>query len=83
MKNDTIKISKIVKNVSPSTDDSNYAVCWVKDEIKGVEIDGVLYPNISNSIFFLDNKVQWKLYVKHIPCTSFYLPFNRYRSLIS
>ena len=46
MKNDTINISKIVKNVSHSTDDSDYAVCWVKDEIKGVEIDGVLYPNI-------------------------------------
>lgn len=64
MKNDTINISKIVKNVSHSTDDSDYAVCWVKDEIKGVEIDGVLYPNISNSIFFLDNKLQWKLYTR-------------------
>ena len=49
MKNDTINISRIVKNVSHSSNDSGYAVCWIKDEIKGVDIDGVLYPNISIS----------------------------------
>ncbi|TDT47186.1 AraC-like DNA-binding protein [Maribacter spongiicola] len=64
MKNDTINISKIVKNVSHESNISDYTVCWIKDEIKGIEIDGVLYANISNSIFFLDKKVQWKLYVK-------------------
>lgn len=62
MKNDTINISQIVKNVYHSSKDSKYAVCWIKDEIKGIEVNNVLYKNISNSIFFLDNKVDWKLY---------------------
>ena len=73
MKNDTINISRIVKNVSHSSNDSDYAVCWIKDEIKGVDIDGVLYPNISNSVIFLDKKVQWKLYTKHDGVNAGYL----------
>ena len=73
MKNDTINISRIVKNVSHSSNDSGYAVCWIKDEIKGVDIDGVLYPNISNSVIFLDKKVQWKLYTKHDGVNAGYL----------
>jgi AraC family transcriptional activator of pobA len=73
LENDTINISKIVKNVSRFSDDSKYAVCWVKDEIKGIEVDGVFYPNISNSIFFLDNKVQWKLHTNEDAVNAGYL----------
>ncbi|TVZ16997.1 helix-turn-helix domain-containing protein [Maribacter sp. MAR_2009_72] len=73
MKNDTITISKIVKNVSQKYNEGYYTVCWVKDEIKGLEIDGVLYPNMSNSIFFLDKKVNWKLYIKDDNSNSGYI----------
>ena len=64
MKNDGIHISKIIKNVSYKPQDDFYTVCWVKDEIKGIEIDGKQYSNISNAIFFLDNKLGWKLHKK-------------------
>ncbi|WP_437370621.1 hypothetical protein [Maribacter litoralis] len=78
MKNDTIHISKIIKNVPHTINDADYTVCWIKDEIKGIEIDGVLYGNISNSIFFLDNKMQWKLYVKEgAPNTGYLLQLSQ------
>lgn len=73
MKNDTINISQIVKNVYHSSKDFKYAVCWIKDEIKGIEVNNVLYKNISNSIFFLDNKVDWKLYAGKKGINSGYL----------
>lgn len=78
MKNDTIHISKIVKNVSHTSNVSDYTVCWIKDEIKGIEVDGILYANISNSIFFLDKKMQWKLYVKEgAPNTGYLLQLSQ------
>lgn len=60
----TILISQIIENVDYSPKRNLYTVCWVKHEIKGIEVDGIWYPNLSNSIFFLDNKFKWKLFTK-------------------
>lgn len=62
MPTDGIHISKIVQNLSYTPEDDYYTVCWVKEEIKGLEIEGKRYPNISNAIFFLDSKLGWKLF---------------------
>lgn len=62
MKTDAINISQIVGNISYSPKQNLYTVCWVKDEIKALEVDGQHYHGIANSIFFLDNKSHWQLY---------------------
>ena len=56
-----IDISQITKDVTEKRIQAGFAVCWIKDEIKGIEIDGVLYENVSNSIFFLDPKFHWTI----------------------
>jgi AraC-like DNA-binding protein len=59
-----INISQITKDVTASPKNNNYAVCWIKDKIYSIEINGVLYKNISNSIFFLDPNNEWKVVKK-------------------
>ncbi len=39
----------------------DFAVCWIKDEVEHVVIDGVEYSDVSNSIFFLHPKHEWKI----------------------
>lgn len=62
MKQDYINISQIIKEITPKANKDDYAVCWIKNEVDGIEIDHVLYKNVSNSIFFLDPKLQWKIF---------------------
>ncbi len=62
MKTDTIKISQITENISYAPSQKFYSVCWVKDEIKALEVDGQSYQGIANSIFFLDSKSNWQLH---------------------
>lgn len=64
MKADSISISQIVKDTSNTTNNGDFAVCWIKDEVEGLEIDNTIYENVSNSIFFLDPKIQWKVVTK-------------------
>lgn len=61
MKPNSINITQIIKETTLKPDNENFAVCWIKNEVKGIEIDNVLYKNVSNSIFFLDPKYQWKI----------------------
>ena len=62
MQTDGIHISQITHDVSYRPKDNLYTVCWVKDEINALEVEGKRYANIANAIFFLDNKLGWKLY---------------------
>jgi AraC-like DNA-binding protein len=73
MKPDSINISQITKEVTHKPKSDNFAVCWIKNEVDGIEIDGVLYKNISNSIFFLDPKFQWKIFKKDNSTSSGYI----------
>jgi AraC-like DNA-binding protein len=57
-----ISITQISKETTPKANSDHFAVCWIKDGVKGIEIDNVLYENISNSIFFLDPKFHWKIF---------------------
>ncbi len=64
MNPDSIYISQIVKEITIKPRCDYFAICWIKNEVDGIEIDQVLYQNVSNSIFFLDPKFQWKIFKK-------------------
>jgi AraC-like DNA-binding protein len=64
MKLDTINISQIIKDTTLKRNNDDFAVCWIKNDITGIEIDDIVYKNVSNSIFFLDPKFQWKILKK-------------------
>lgn len=61
MKPDSINITQIIKETTLKHNSDDFAVCWIKNEVEGIEIDHVLYKNVSNSIFFLDPRSQWKI----------------------
>ena len=61
MNRDSIHISQIAHEMTPKRANNEFAACWVKDGVQGIEIDEVLYKDVSNSIFFLDPKFQWKI----------------------
>lgn len=73
MKPDSIYISQIIKETTLKPNSDDFAVCWIKNEVNGVEIDQVLYKNVSNSIFFLDPKFQWKIFNKESSASSGYI----------
>lgn len=52
MKPDSISISQITKETTVKRNSEDFAVCWIKDEVHAIEIDHVLYNDISNAIFF-------------------------------
>ena len=61
MKPDSIHITQIIHDTTRKEKVDHYAVCWIKNEVKSIEIDHVSYKNVSNSIFFLNPKNQWKV----------------------
>ena len=61
MKSDAVKINQITKEITPKANANDFSVCWIKNEVEGIEIDKVLYKNVSNSILFLDPKFNWKI----------------------
>ncbi len=73
MKPDSINISQIIKEITHKPNSDDFAVCWIKNEVIGIEIDHVLYKNVSNSIFFIDSKFQWKIYKKESSVSSGYI----------
>ncbi len=73
MKQDAIHISQIIGETTLKPNSDDFAVCWIKNEVNGIEIDGILYENVSNSIFFLDPKFQWKIFKKERTASSGYI----------
>ncbi|MDF9798063.1 AraC family transcriptional activator of pobA [Catalinimonas alkaloidigena] len=72
-----IKISLITEKITSNPQDDFYAVCWIKHEIQGIEIDQILYENVANAVFFLNPGFDWKI-IKKVAGTSsgyiLYLP---------
>jgi len=64
MRADSISISAIIQEITTNQNNDDHSVCWIKDEVEGIEIDHVLYRNVSNSIFFIDRRNQWKIIKK-------------------
>lgn len=75
MKQDSITISQIIRGTTHKTKSDSFAVCWIKDQVDGIEIDKVLYKNVSNSIFFIDPKLQWKIFKKESYISSGYIMY--------
>lgn len=73
MKPDSVNITQITKEVTLNPNTDSFAVCWIKNEVIGIEIDQVLYKNVSNSIFFLDPKFQWKILKEESSVSSGYI----------
>jgi AraC-like DNA-binding protein len=78
---DNIKISRINNEVSSKQEDDAYAVCWVKNEVEGIEIDGILYKNVSNAIFFLNPVFDWKIIKRDDATSSGYVVFLPQKTL--
>lgn len=64
MNPESINISQIINEITSKPKGDFFAVCWIKDEVDGIEIDRVQYQNVSNYIFFLDPNFQWKIFKK-------------------
>ncbi len=71
----TIKISRILNNITYKQDDNCYAVFWIQNEVEGIEINKTLYKNISNAVFFLNPTFDWKIYKKDTSTSSGYVLF--------
>ena len=56
-----IKISKITDAETSNLHEGSYAICWIKNEIQGIEINNVRYENATNAIYFLDPAFNWKI----------------------
>ncbi|WP_375325565.1 helix-turn-helix domain-containing protein [Flagellimonas sp. GZD32] len=61
MNPDAINIAQIIHETTQKERANDYAVCWIKNEVDAIEIDHVQYKNVSNSIYFLNPKNQWKV----------------------
>lgn len=68
-----IKVSRITNRVTSNPEDGDYAICWIKHEIEGIEIDRVLYEDVDNAIFFLNPDFKWRILKKESPASSGYV----------
>lgn len=73
MNPDAIHIAQILQKATSSQHPKNFAVCWVKDGVQSIEIDQVVYPDVSNSIFFIDPKYTWTIRKKDPDVSSGYI----------
>ena len=68
-----IKISRITNKTTSNPRGGYYAVFWIHNGVKSLEIDKVPYKNVSNSIFFLHPSIDWKLLKNDTTSSSGYI----------
>lgn len=73
MKQDSINISQILKETTSHQSAGDYTVCWIKDEVECIEIDGIVHGDVDNSIFFLHPKHHWRIQKKGSTTSSGYI----------
>lgn len=73
MKPGSVNITQIIEEHTSKHRPDGFAVCWIKDAVNGIEIDHVLYENVSNSIFFLDANHQWSILKQNRSTSSGYI----------
>ncbi len=56
-----IRIVKILQRETLRPDGNFYSIVWITGTVNGIVIDKTLYKDVSNSIFFLNPKYQWKI----------------------
>ncbi|SDM04965.1 helix-turn-helix domain-containing protein [Kriegella aquimaris] len=75
MKTHPVNISRIVKKRTTKPKGSFYTVCWIQDEIKYIEIDKIIYENVSNAIFFLDPINEWTISIENTALSPGYIMY--------
>lgn len=73
MKQESVKISRILSKTTSNQNDDCYTVCWIKNGVKGIEINETLYKNVSNAVFFLNPAYDWKILKKDTSSSSGYV----------
>ena len=62
MTSDQIKIHRITEAITSKPEGGKLYVCWIQNEIEGIEIDGNFHNNVSNSIIYLSRNSDWKIF---------------------
>ncbi|MBU2906574.1 helix-turn-helix domain-containing protein [Arenibacter algicola] len=70
---EAIKISRVVNKTTSKKNEGYYALFWIKNGVKWLEIDKVPYRNVSNSLFFLHPSIDWKLRKENTGSSSGYI----------
>lgn len=73
MSSNSIKISKISNKITSKNEDNHYSVCLLQSDIESIKINDTTYKNVSNSIFFLQPRNNWKITKKDASSTSGYV----------
>lgn len=58
---ETVKVVRIINKTTLKQHDDCYAVCWIHNGVRGIEINKTLYKNVSNAVFFLNPYYDWKI----------------------
>lgn len=62
---ESVSVTQILEERTSSDDfGESFAVCCLKSEVSGIEINGILHENVSNSILFLDPNHKWTIFKK-------------------
>ncbi len=69
----SVSISPISHVEIPKQKPGYSVVCWVKNEIDGIEINGVFHKNVSDTVFFIDSKHQWRLSIQNTNASGYVL----------
>ncbi|WP_116108448.1 helix-turn-helix domain-containing protein [Lewinella sp. IMCC34191] len=56
-----VRIEKIDRRELAKPADGAYAVIWVTDGVAGIEVNGELYGDTANTVFFLHPRFDWKI----------------------
>jgi len=73
MKPNSVSISQIIKQTTSKHQGDYFTVCWIKNEVTGIEINRVLHKHVSNTIFFLAPQYQWKIVKKDSTSSAGYM----------
>ncbi|MBP0905738.1 helix-turn-helix domain-containing protein [Mariniflexile gromovii] len=73
MQKNIINIAPIINKTTKKKKGDYYAVCWIKNDVSFIEINKVIYKDISNSIFFLNSSIQWKIIKENTNTSSGYV----------
>ena len=61
MHSESINIFRITNDITEKPKDGMLYVCWIQDDIEGLEVDGKRHKNVSNTISFLNRNHDWKI----------------------
>ena len=61
MISDPVSISRITSRTTAKPEEGLFYVCWIQEDVEGIEIDGIFHEQVSNSILFLTHNLNWKI----------------------